>query len=112
MQAQITQEILIEVAGSFSRREVIRAITRMRHELERKVEDGSVVPPVEMMPLVKFCEELQLTPFEVVEALGSSYCTDKAHMVLTPEDAPVGGWNLWLEENMDANLGNFEILNG
>ena len=110
MRAQISQEILIEVAGSFSRREVVRAITRMRHELERKVSDGSVIPSAEMMPLVRFCEELQLTAFEVVEALGSTWTTDRAHMELTMEDLPIVEWNVWFEEHRDADLGQFELL--
>ncbi len=109
MRAQISQEILIEVAGSFSRRGVVRAITRMRHELERRVEDGGVVPPAEMRPLVQFCEELGLTSFELVEALGSTWATDRAHMVLTPEDATVSEWDVWFAEHQDADLGVFEL---
>ena len=112
MRAQITQEILVEVAGSFSRRKVVRAITPVRHRLESEICAGSVVSAEDMAGLVSICEELELTAFEVIEALGSTWATDRAHMTLTPEDAPIGEWDIWLEEHIEADLGVFEILGG
>lgn len=110
MRTQIVQNILIEVAGSLSRRGVIRALTRVRHGLEREVEDGSVVPPVQFRTLIDVCRELDLTSFELIEVLGSTWVTDRAHAALTPEDVPIAEWNIWLEEHLEADLGLFEIL--
>jgi hypothetical protein len=111
MNAKISQPLLDEVAGLFGRREVVAGLTRVRHKLEQK-EGYQTVIKLELTDLLfKVCQELGLTPYEIIEVLGATWAVEELWRQLIPDSTSFDEECRWIESHRDKDLGTV-ILGG
>lgn len=98
---KIAQPLDAEVAGDVDRRLVVAAISRGRQSIEGQLGAGMAMTPEASGLLFEICKELELTQFELVEAMGATWAVDRLCAQLIPRDLQVRELDEWIQAHRE-----------